>query len=562
MFIKIICILPLLLVSAVGAPGGRGGHRGYKGKWELVSQNSGVSAMHAILLPKINKVLMYDATIWRVSKFPLPPQKMPCHMVDPVNKIQDCWCHSVLFDIETSQLQALKIETDTWCSSGGLTVDGNLVSTGGFRKGANTARYLSTCENCDWKEYPTALAEPRWYATQVTLPDGGFVVVGGRDAFSYEYIPREGLSNKKAIFFPFLRDTSDNLPLGNNQFFRIENNLYPFVHLATDGNLFIFANNRSMLFNPAANKVVREYPALSGGSRNYPSSGMSVLLPIKLYVDNPKVIPADVLVCGGAQWDAYFFAETKKQFLPALLDCGRLSLMKPNAMWKKEVMPSPRVMGDMTILPTGDVLMINGAKTGTSAWGFAEEPNFVPVLYKSKAKRGNRFHELAVGTIPRMYHSSSVLLPDGKVLIAGSNTNNGYFYDVKYPTELRVEKFSPPYLNPKLAKLRQEIMVDTSNKVINYGKRFRVNVRSKELGLNKADLKVTMFAPAFTTHGISMNQRLLMLGTVDVINNVWPGIHSIIAAAPPSGKVAPPGYYLLYVVYKEVPSVAMWVQIK
>ncbi|KAK0570746.1 hypothetical protein LWI29_005793 [Acer saccharum] len=558
MFIKIVCILPLLLVSTVGAPDGRG----YKGKWELVSQNSGVSAMHAILLPKINKVLMYDATIWRVSKFPLPPQKMPCHMVDPVNKIQDCWCHSVLFDIETSELQALKIETDTWCSSGGLTVDGNLVSTGGFRKGANTVRYLSTCKNCDWKEYPTALAEPRWYATQVTLPDGGFVVFGGRDAFSYEYIPREGLSNKKAIFLPFLRDTSDNLPLENNLFFRIENNLYPFVHLAPDGNLFIFANNRSMLFNPAANKVVREYPTLSGGARNYPSSGMSVLLPIKLYVDNPEVIPADVLVCGGAPWDSYFFVETRKQFLPALRDCGRLSLMKPNAVWKTEVMPSPRVMGDMTILPTGDVLMINGAKTGTSAWGYAEEPNFIPVLYKSKAKRGNRFHELAAGTIPRMYHSSSVLLPDGKVLIAGSNTNNGYLYDVKYPTELRVEKFSPPYLNPKLAKLRQEIVVDTSNKVINYGKRFRVNVRSKKLGLNKADLKVTMFAPAFTTHGISMNQRLLMLGTVDVINNVWPGIHSIIAAAPPSGKVAPPGYYLLYVVYKEVPSVAMWVQIK
>ncbi|KAK1549465.1 hypothetical protein Q3G72_002532 [Acer saccharum] len=158
MFIKVLFILPLLLVSVVG-----GRSRGYKGKWDLVSQNSGVSAMHAILLPKINKVLMYDATIWRVSKFPLPPQKMPCHMVDPVNKIQDCWCHSVLFDIETSELQALKIETDTWCSSGGLTVDGNLVSTGGFMKGANTARYLSTCKNCDWKEYPTALAEPRWY---------------------------------------------------------------------------------------------------------------------------------------------------------------------------------------------------------------------------------------------------------------------------------------------------------------------------------------------------------------------------------------------------------------
>ncbi|TXG61422.1 hypothetical protein EZV62_012785 [Acer yangbiense] len=537
---------------------------GYKGKWELVSQNSGVSAMHAILLPKVNKVLMYDATIWRVSKFPLPPQKMPCHMVDPVNKIQDCWCHSVLFDIETAQLQALKIETDTWCSSGGLTIEGNLVSTGGYRGGANTARYLSTCKNCDWKEYPTALAEPRWYATQVTLPDGGFIVVGGRDAFSYEYIPPEGKSNKKAIFLPFLRDTTDNfIPHGDKNFFRLENNLYPFVHLSPDGNLFIFANNRSILFNPTANKVVRELPVLQGGSRSYPASGMSVLLPIKLYVENAISISADVLVCGGAKWDAFYFAETTKQFMPALNDCGRISLMKPNAVWKKELMPSGRVMGDMTILPTGDVLLINGAKTGTSAWGDAEEPNLVPVLYKSRTKRGNRFQELAAGTIPRMYHSSSVLLPDGKVLIAGSNTNNGYLYDVKYPTELRVEKFSPHYLDPALATLRQEIMVEKSDKVISFGKRFSVKVRSKELGLNKNDdLNVTMYAPAFTTHGISMNQRLLILGVVNVANNVWPGIHNIIAMAPPSGKVAPPGYYLLYVVYKGVPSVAMWLQIK
>lgn len=81
----------------------------YNGNWELASDNSGVSAMHVILLPKINKVLMYDATIWRISKIPLPPEKMPCHLVNPQTNERDCWAHSVLFDIETSQLNALKV---------------------------------------------------------------------------------------------------------------------------------------------------------------------------------------------------------------------------------------------------------------------------------------------------------------------------------------------------------------------------------------------------------------------------------------------------------------------
>ena len=113
-------------------------------------------------------------------------------------------------------------------------------------------------------------------------------------------------------------------------------------------------------------------------------------------------------------------------------------------------MPSPRVMGDMMILPTGDVLLLNGAKRGCSGWGFAREPNLIPAIYHPKARLGNRFRVLEASTIPRMYHSSSVVLPDGKILVAGSNTNNGYVYNAMFPTELRVEKFSPPYLDPSM----------------------------------------------------------------------------------------------------------------
>ncbi|XP_031282897.1 aldehyde oxidase GLOX1-like [Pistacia vera] len=560
---KIICFLSLLFISGYADKPDPLPLRltDYNGNWELISENSGVSAMHAILLPKLNKVLMYDATVWRTSKIPLPPEKMPCRIANEETGELDCWCHSVLFDYETAKLTALKIEHDTWCSSGGLTVDRNLVSTGGNGKGANTVRYLSTCEKCDWREYPSSLADPRWYSTQVTLPDGGFIVFGGRGAFSYEYIPIEGQTNKNPTFLPLLQQTSDQFNAQTQ--FNIENNLYPFVHLSPNGNLFIFSNNRSILLDLKTNQVVREFPVLPGGSRNYPASGMSVLLPLRLKLGTLKKINAEVLVCGGAPWDSFYYAETQKKFLPALQDCGRIQITKPNSVWRIEKMPSPRVMGDMMILPNGDVIMFNGAKTGTSAWNDAEDPNFAPVLYMPKGPKGQRFKELAPSPIPRMYHSSAVMLPDGKVLIAGSNTHDGYDYNAKYPTELRVEKFSPPYLDPLVAGLRQQILVEFSDKEMSYDQQFSVKVSSNEPKLNIDEVKVTMYAPAFTTHGISMNQRLLILGLVDVVSNLsTPIVHNIIARAPRSGEIAPPGYYLLSVVYKRVPSASMWVHIK
>ena len=162
-----------------------------------------------------------------------------------------------------------------------------------------------------------------------------------------------------------------------------------------------------------------------------------------------------------------------------------------------------------------------------------------------------------------MYHSSSALLPDGKILIAGSNTNPGYLDKALFPTEVRVEKFSPHYLDPKLNKFRLEIVLDKSANQINYGKRFTVQIRGANKALNEQKLQVTIYYPAFTTHGISMNQRLIKLGTVQVIKNVAPKTHNIILQAPINGNIAPPGYYMLFVNYNGVPCRrAMWVQMR
>ncbi|MCL7041757.1 hypothetical protein MKW94_027554 [Papaver nudicaule] len=507
----------------------------YTGSWELAAENAGVSSMHIQLLPN-NKAIMFDAAVFGETKVRLPGT---CRPVPYTKGLMDCTAHAVEFDIETSEIRPLKILTDTWCSSGGIAPDGTLISTGGWDEGKKAVRYLKTCENCDFQEYPLALTRQRC-----------FILVGGRRMFNYEFVPKPGVNNVKNYDLPLLRETTD----------LVENNLYPFVHLSTDGNLFILANSRSILLDPRTQRVVREFPVLPDGARNYPSSGMSALLPIILHMENSDVIPTEVIVCGGSKPEAPQLAE-KGNFMPALTSCGRIQITKPKAAWKMENMPSPRVMGDMLNLPTGDLLIINGAKKGASGWEFADDPNFNPVIYKPMKPKDERFVELQPTTIARMYHSTSALLPDGKVLVAGSNTNNVYKSDVKFPTELRVEKFWPPYLDPMLDSKRPQITSELNNRKFLYGEEFTLRIRLLELPtLATNDIKVTIYAPPFTTHGYSMNQRLVVLA-IKKVEPVFPGVYEISTLSPPYGEVAPPGYYLVFVSYRGVPSKGVWIQI-
>ncbi|XP_059634939.1 putative aldehyde oxidase Art an 7 [Cornus florida] len=528
----------------------------FKGDWK-VHADAFVSAMQLQLLPN-NKAIMSDTTSFGPSKIELPkPHPANCREVvqravdkqhPPINST-DCWAHAVEYDIDTAQSRPLKVLTDQWCSCGGLSPKGYLVSTGGWEEGYRAVRHMGTCPTCDFEEKPGALASNRWYATQVIMEDGNFIIVGGRDTFNYEFVPAVEMNFQTRQFdLPLLRETND---------FGSENNLYPFVYLVPDGNVYIFANSRSILLEPNTGKVLREYPVLPGGSRNYPASGMSVLLPVDLRKGGPNV-DAEVLICGGGDPAGWGKADREKIFLPALKDCGRMTITRPDAKWEIDQMPSERVMGDMIHLPNLDVLILSGAKKGVSGWQNADEPNMVPVLYSPYKKLGERFKELEPGYIPRMYHSSSTLIPDGKVLVAGSNTNPTYTFteDVRFKTETIVEKFWPPYLESNLRQYRPSVHEGGTEKILKYGQQFRIKVKLvPEIGISQTNVKVVLYAPPFTTHGYSMNQRMIVLNTLKITDA------NIQAVAPPSGKIAPPGYYILWAVHRGLPSSGIWVQI-
>ncbi|MCD7472795.1 hypothetical protein HAX54_014158 [Datura stramonium] len=241
--------------------------------------NIGIYAMHMQLLNN-DRVVMYDRTDFGASKISLPNGKCHNNPKEFTLKV-DCTAYSVEYDVSTNSVRPLMVQTDVWCSSVFATT-------------------------CDWQEMGNGLMQSRWYSTNHMLPDGRQITIGGLHAFNCELYPKSALTNNVFIL-PFLQRT--NVP-------REENNLYPFVFLNVDGNIFIFANDRAILLDYTTNTVVKTYPQIpSGDPRNYPSTGSAILLRLKNL--RGQTVQAEVLVCSGTPRGSYPRA-TKGDFVGAL----------------------------------------------------------------------------------------------------------------------------------------------------------------------------------------------------------------------------------------------------
>ncbi|PKI77407.1 hypothetical protein CRG98_002180 [Punica granatum] len=545
MTVMLYYILFLLLGFGTANVAGAGG-----GKWQLLQKSIGITAMHMQLLHN-DRVVIFDRTDFGLSNLSLPNGQCRNNPKELAVQV-DCTAHSVEYDVPSNSFRPLVVQTDVWCSSGATTPDGQLIQTGGFNDGERRIRIFNPCNagstECDWQEVDNGLLARRWYATNHRLPDGRQIIIGGRRQFNYEFYPKT--ANAPNVYsLRFLVETND---------LKIENNLYPFVHLNVDGNLFIFANNRAILFDYVNNKVVKTYPTIPGGDpRSYPSTGSSVLLPLRNL--QSKAIEAEVLVCGGAPKGSYNQAMSGN-FVGALNTCARIKITDPNPQWIVETMPQARVMSDMLLLPNGNVVIINGGAAGTAGWEYGRNPVLNPIIYRPDNPVGARFETQNPSSIPRMYHSTAILLRDGRVLVGGSNPNIYYnFTGVLFPTELSLEAFSPPYLDAQSSTLRPKILSPSSQTKIALGQRFTVQF-TLAAALNGSTVAVTMVAPSFTTHSFSMNQRLLVIGGSNVAA-AGPSKYVVEAVAPRSGNLAPSGFYLLFVVHQEIPSEGIWVQI-
>jgi len=141
----------------------------------------------------------------------------------------------------------------------------------------------------------------------------------------------------------------------------------------------------------------------------------------------------------------------------------------------------------------------------------------------------------------RTYHHVAVLLPDGRVFIAGGEVASAGFANGQYTGEI----FEPPYLNPDLSKafIQSTDTVVNLNAVSSTTQTFRVVVNdvSPDMPIGR----VVLTRPASVTHGFDTDQRYIELPytTVSSVGN-----RVELSVTSPQENLAPPGYYMLWVV--------------
>ncbi|KAJ8518560.1 hypothetical protein ONZ45_g4378 [Pleurotus djamor] len=525
--------------------GGRG--------WQLVQEGTtGVSAMQLTVVSE-TKALIFD----KIEHNPL--------MIDG----HPAW--GAELDIPSRTVRPLHLISNTFCASGSFLSNGTFVHTGGNPIEANVGAYninglqlvrlFDPCddESCDMIEDPDRLrmTSDRWYPSTTRLEDGSILVFGGgmADVYmnnastnnpTYEFFPPKNINgfNGLQIPSPFMNDA-------------LNANLFPAMFSLPEGKLFAASNQLTMLFDWKTNTEYRLPSIPNDVHVSYPLSGGTVMLPLTIEND----FTPEILICGGSNVsDTLTNIEYSSQ-TPASTQCVRMVLDEEGiaAGWQVEHMPEPRTMVEMIILPDQKILMLNGMQTGVAGFNSvhdpvgpssnADHPAFTPFIYDPKAPVGERFtlEGLPTSPIPRMYHSTSTLLPDGSVLIAGSNPNFDFTPNVTYQTEYRMEFLSPPYMFAP----RPNVTGFPAN--IDFNETITVNIT---LPSSATNVTVALIDLGFATHTVHMDQKF-----VELRSSLSEDNSTLQIIGPATPRLYSPGPGFIYVVADGVPSIGKRVMI-
>lgn len=392
-------------------------------------------------------------------------------------------------------------DRDVFCAGHSVLPDGRVFIAGGHDHNTGSKQSAVGVAETDFYDPATRtwtpgppLTQKRWYPTAISLGDGKVLIFGGSD--------RGSTTSDAVDEYDPATNTMRQLPasaikkLGN----------YPRMHLMPNGRVLnVGPGRRSWWFDPATSSW-RKTAAMLFGKR---TRGCSALLP-----GGSRVLTVGGQLSGTSAPTGTAEIYDASAAAPSWRYTGSLNF--------------PRCLANLVNLPDGRLLVVGGGATFKYT-----NPVTTPEMYDPGTET---WTALAPQQAGRMYHSTALLLPDGRVLSAGQDSGSLATYG---------EIFSPPYLfkGPRPT-------ITGAPAAIGYGQQLQISTPDAA-----AITSVTLIRAGSVTHEIDTDQRAIPLSFA-------PGAGTLTAQVPVNRALLPPGYYLLFIVNDGgVPSVAPWVRV-
>jgi hypothetical protein len=429
-----------------------------------------------------------------------------------------------------------------FCAGHAYLADGRLLHVGGSGRGQTGLRYGLVYQEGATPEWTPieddVLGGLAWYPTVTRMADGSMLVISGFADFGLtenRTIQRFDPASFDAGRMPWTRLVPHRLTpqllsaTGSDYTHtfllprpvELEGRPHDVVMIGWSGDVYFF-DHADPFDDPAERFATRDDGTRPGPTGPLPTAGASSVL----------LADGRILITGGGDEDG-----TGALPLTDIYDPYRDT-------WRRIDMGIARSHPAAVLLPDTTVLVVNGN-------GWPDEPDdqrrpqiVDPVT--ETVTTGPPWPDDAV----RGYHNVAVLLPDGRVLVAGGE---GAGEGTERP-DLRY--YSPPYLSVLPPSERPRIVAAPS--AIGYGERARIRVEGGPIH------RVTLLALGSMTHAFDANQRCVVLFDGEARDE------EVSVVGPQDAHVAPPGDYMLFVLRKVgtsggdtfVPSVARVVRVR
>jgi hypothetical protein len=459
-----------------------------KGKWSDV-QAWPLLAIHASLLPT-GEVLAWDS-----NNDDIESNSLNDHPFKPTR--------ATLWNPNTNAFSSVNSNTgkDLFCAGHTVLANGKLIAAGGNQvpgNGQHNAISIFDPANNTWTRGPD-MAANRWYPSVTNLANGDALITSGGPGIPEVYSSTgPGTGSLRKL-------TGADLGLA----------LYPWLQLAPNGKVVQFGPETTLRsLDTTGTGGWTTLGTRDASYRDYGSYAMYA--------------PGKVLVTGGA-------ASLKTT---QIVDVNNgLSTSSAAAM------NFGRRQHNLTLLPNGSALANGGISNG-AALVDVNAAVFASEVWNPSA---NRWDVMDSEKVPRQYHATSLLLPDGRILSAGGGFCGACPLATYFNKNAQI--FSPTYLFNKDGTPAARPSITSAPASAAYASNFAVKTDTDIA-------RVTLIALSSVTHSVNMNQRFMELTFTKSGNNLS-------VTAPANANLAPPGTYMLFVLNAQgVPSVAKMVKIQ